>query len=93
MDDAVRSLLHRLRSWVRFDLDAVMLICPCDLANASAGEAARLCRLLPVYEHFPATEDEYGIASNAVTVLKPDLVEVCCAIDTELAITFPPKSR
>jgi hypothetical protein len=42
---------------------------------------------------FPATEDEYGIASNAVTVLKPDLVEVCCATDTELAITFPPKGR
>lgn len=40
-----------------------------------------------------ATEDEYGIASNAVTVLKPRSSRVCCAIDTELAITFPPKTR
>jgi hypothetical protein len=41
----------------------------------------------------PATEDEYGIASNAVTVSKPDLVEPVCALSTpNLLSHFPPKN-
>jgi hypothetical protein len=72
-------------------LDAAMLICPCDLANASAGEAAQLCRLPPVHEHSLATEDEYGIASNAVTVLEPDLVESVALSTPNLLSHFLPK--
>jgi len=72
---------------------APKLICHCDLANASAREAARLCRLLLYTNIFPGTEAEYGIASNAVTVLTPDLVESVCAIDIKLIITFPPNTR
>jgi hypothetical protein len=68
-----------------------MLICPCDLANASAGEAAQLCRLPPVHEHSLATEDEYGIASNAVTVLEPDLVESVALSTPNLPSHFHPK--
>lgn len=73
-DGATRSAPcpHRQRSWVSTLRSLFALsIRPMPLHEKPLDSVDNSCtRAFP-----PATKDEYGIASNAVTVLKPDLVE------------------
>jgi hypothetical protein len=88
--DAVRSLLHRLRSWVRMETLCSEAHLPLRFGPMPLHEKPLDSADALLYTGISLAIDyEYGIASNAVTVLRPDLVESVCAIDPELAITFP----
>jgi hypothetical protein len=73
--DSVRSLLHRLHSWVEIDVDAAkahlpspVVQCLCARSRSTSGDTS--CS-----RTFHCCRDECGIASNAVTVLKPGSVD------------------